>query len=228
MAPPNYCPICDLPSTFVEYNRRPGVYCNNCGSLERHRLVWLYFMAEIKLFDGSRYRMLEVAPTRGLSRTMMQAGNLDYHTIDLEYEAKQKMDVQKMTFPDGHFDGVYASHVLEHVQDDIQAMREIYRVIKPGGWAVLQVPLSAGLTVEHVASVSDENDRRRVYGQRDHRRAYGSLDYRSRLQAQGFAVRVDPYARQLGPEVCRKYGLQMQEDIYFCRKPPVIIPGLQI
>lgn len=221
----NYCPICDEESEFVVYNSRPAAVCTHCSSLERHRLVWLYLVEELHLFTGPALTILEVAPNGIIAQPMEAAKNITYHSIDLEYEAKEQMDVQRMTYPAGMFDGVYASHVLEHVEHDILAIREIFRVLKPGGWAILQVPLNNGLTIEHVNGAHTPELRQRVYGQRDHLRFYGRLDYRERLQAQGFAVRVEPYARALGEDVCARYGLQIHEDLYFCRKPPVEMGG---
>lgn len=223
----NYCPLCDESSTFEEYNGRPRARCRFCRSLERHRLVWLFFITELRLFDGTPRAILEVAPNGILQNVMQEARNIEYHSIDLEYEAQQRMDVQAMSFADAAFDGLYAIHVLEHVEDDVRALREIHRVLKPGGWALLQVPLNNGLTIEQIAGVVTEEQRRLVYGQRDHLRFYGRLDYRDRLQAQGFAVHVHPLARSLGAETCQHYGLQIQEDLYFCRKPPVTPDGLQ-
>ena len=111
------------------------------------------------------------------------------------------------------------SHVLEHVQDDQQAMRELYRVLKPGGWAVLMMPMEPDRaeTFED-ASVVEPEEREQVFGQNDHVRMYGQ-DFKERLEHAGFTVHMHRYAKELGPEAVKKYVLKRQDQIYFCTKP---------
>ncbi|MEI6500974.1 MAG: methyltransferase domain-containing protein, partial [Armatimonadota bacterium] len=134
------------------------------------------------------------------------------------------MDIMDIKFPDDSFDIIYCSHVLEHVARDDVALAELYRVLKPGGWAILQVPLEGYLgmpvievTIEDPA-VTDPQQRTELFGQDDHVRRYGR-DYQDRLAAAGFAVNVDAFARHLTPQARLRLGV-MEEDLYCCTKRP--------
>jgi SAM-dependent methyltransferase len=127
-----------------------------------------------------------------------------------------EMDVTSIQYPDDCFDVIYCSHVLEHVPDDRAAIRELYRVLKPGGWAILQVPISADATFED-PTVTDPDARERLFGQDDHVRRYGP-DYADRLAAAGFLVSVDGFVRELDDREITHFGLERSEDVYFCRK----------
>jgi len=126
------------------------------------------------------------------------------------------MDITNIPYEDNSFGVILCSHVLEHIPDDRKAMRELYRVLKPGGWAILQVPIIRDKTFEDF-SITKPEDRERVFGQWDHVRAYGK-DYRDRLEKAGFKVRVDDYVKRLGADKIKKYALKENEDIYYCEK----------
>lgn len=215
-----YCPCCDSNlSRFRPFGLipRPEALCPVCGSLERHRLMYLYLQAKTDLFDGRHKRMLHVAPEPQLSRLFSRRPAIEYLSADLQNPAAMvKMDVTDIQYPDESFDVIYCSHVLEHVLDDVTAMAEFYRVLKPGGWAVLQVPITAERTLEDPAVTSPE-ERERMFGQWDHVRRYGP-DYKERLVAAGFLVEVDDFVRELGDTKILHYGLMANEDVYICRK----------
>ena len=142
---------------------------------------------------------------------------MDYLSADLSSpEAMVKMDIMDIQYSDNTFDVIFCSHVLEHVPDDRKAMREFYRVLKPGGWAILQVPILAKATFEDSTVISRE-ERQRLFGQYDHVRQYG-LDYKDRLIDAGFCVTVADFVRQLEYRTVRRLGLMRNEDVYFCRK----------
>jgi SAM-dependent methyltransferase len=214
-----FCPVCETPSReFLPYgvSPRPEAQCPMCGSLERHRLLWLYFINETDLFDPPRKKMLHIAPEECFSERLKKNRNIDYLTADISNRAMVKMDIMDIGYPDGAFDVIYCCHVLEHVEDDRKAMRELARVLKPGGWAVLQVPLEAVRTFEDPA-VTDPLERERLFGQSDHVRVYGP-DYKERLEESGFKVTVVDYYNRFDEATLGKFALRYErDDIYLCR-----------
>ena len=118
--------------------------CPKCLSLERHRLLWLYLKNRTEFFTA-KLKVLHVAPEQCFFKTFRNMKNLVYLTADLESPlADMKLDIQDMPFPENEFDVIICNHVLEHVPDDRKAMHEIFRVLKKGGFAILQVPTSYG------------------------------------------------------------------------------------
>ena len=122
-----------------------------------------------------------------------------------------------MAFPENTFDVIYCSHVLEHVPDDRRALRELFRVCKPGGWALLQVPVSPGKTFEDPKILS-QADRLRVFGQEDHCRCCGP-DYADRMQEAGFRTRVFISTEVLPQESLDRYGIDLCRLEFYCEKP---------
>ncbi len=214
----NFCPICASNiKRFKPYGikQRPNAVCPICGSLERHRLIWLYLERETDLFLDAHKRMLHIAPELCFSNKLIQTSNLDYLTGDLLQPAMMKIDITNIQFPDNSFDVVYCSHVLEHVPNDKQAMKEFARVLKPSGWAILQVPISGEYTMEDL-SITDPDERTRLYGQADHVRYYGK-DYKQRLEDSGFQVNVISYLESFSEQELKFYGFSREkEDIYLC------------
>ena len=162
--------------------------------------------------------MLHIAPEAQLSRILTHVKNLDYLSADLSSKrAMVKMDITNIQYPDNSFDIIYCSHVLEHVPDDRQAMSEFYRGLKPGGWAILQVPLADRDVTYEDFSITDPVEREKHFGQHDHVRWYGR-DFTDRLVQSGFDVKIDGFVRELDPGLSRKCGLMLSEDVYLCRK----------
>ncbi len=141
-----------------------------------------------------------------------------YVTADIESPlAKVKMDIHHMPFADNSFDSVLCNHVLEHVDSDLQALGEIRRVLKPGGWAILQVPFFAPVpevTVEDPA-IQSPREREIHFGQDDHVRKYGK-DYSQRIERSGLKSKPDAFAREL-PDGAR-HGISAAEVIYVAFK----------
>jgi SAM-dependent methyltransferase len=219
------CPCCG--SRYITFlptglQKRANAKCIKCGSLERQRTLWLY-LKEKNIFTHP-VKLLHVAPDRQLYAKFLQLKNVEYHPIDLQpemygYGAKTKMmDVTCMSYQDNFFDVVICSHVLEHVPDDRKAMREIFRVLKNGGYAILNVPAKDDLdnTFED-ASVTDPKKRKQVFGQQDHVRIYGK-DYITRLIQAGFKVEVIDYVSQFSHNERFRFGLKENEVIYYCTK----------
>lgn len=218
------CPLCGTEAErFLPFGIktvRPDCRCPGCGSLERHRLVWLFFALRTDLFTRP-VRMLHFAPEQALEVRLGALPNVDYLTADLDpTQAMVQMDITAIDRPDDSFDVLFASHVLEHVPDDVGAMRELLRVLRPDGWAILEVPMHGTNTVED-PSITDADERTRRFGQHDHVRMYGrDGEYERRLRRAGFHVEVIPLADQLGPAATRRFRLDTAEQIYFCRKTP--------
>lgn len=216
------CPVCK--STYDEFapygaTPRGNALCPNCGSLERHRLLWLFLEQKTNLFKDN-LKVLDIAPTRGLSEIFKSMRNLDYLSIDKNSPVAMKsMDITQLECEDNSFDCVLCYHVLEHVTDDDKALEELYRVLKPGGWAIIQVPIDKGRekTLEGT-HISDPKKRRELFGQEDHFRSYG-LDYPLKLARKGFQVTRDDFARHLSKDVTDSYRIFQDEEIFYCRKP---------
>ncbi len=165
---------------------RPGARCPGCGSLERHRALCKRIG---KLVDPSD-RVLHFAPEPGIERNL-RPRQAAYVTSDIEGEVDVRADITRLPFGDGEFDAVLISHVLEHVPDDRAALREVRRVLRPGGRAIMQHPLRRDLdaTVED-PSVTQPLERLRVFGQEDHVRVYSENDFAARVEEAGFKSRV--------------------------------------
>lgn len=197
--------------------QRPNARCPHCGSLERHRLLWLYLHAKPELFAG-QLRLLHVAPEPIFRRYFQSLPNVTYISCDIAARnVLLHTDLTAIPHPDASFDAIVCYHVLEHIPADHQAMRELRRVLKPGGWAILQSPLDpTRATTYEDWSITAPEDRLHAFGQEDHVRIYGR-DYKDRLEQAGFHVSVDMYVQQLGAAAIERYRLSPNEAIYMCR-----------
>lgn len=198
---------------------RLNAECPVCYSTDRERLLYLYLLNKTRFFT-EKAKVLHIAPERGLSRIIKAHSNIDYLTADISSNnAMVKMDITKINYPAETFDVIICSHVLEHVIDDEKAMSELYRVLKQGGWGILQVPISLSLdkTYEDF-SITDPSEREARFGQSDHVRIY-AMDYFDRLQKSGFEV--DRIGWQEDPDFFgsnNKYGLLQSESIFVVNK----------
>ncbi len=215
------CPLCGWSAAeFLPQGRvpRPNARCGGCGCLERHRAMYLYLRDETSIFDQPT-RLLHFAPEAALRPVIEDADLVEYISTDLEMDdVTIKMDIGDLLFKDDVFDCVICSHVLEHIPDDRKAMREIRRVLRPGGFALVLVPILGtpdGKTYEDPAIVTPE-ERERVFGQDDHVRIYGQ-DFPDRLSESGFAVQEVNPGRDLDPDVVSRFGLLRDERIFVCR-----------
>lgn len=220
------CPCCEGTfSRFLSHRGRSEAKCPRCGSLERHRALWLYLASETDLFHGDG-ALLHIAPEYAFLRRLSRQRGLRYVTGDFDSPlADHQLDVMDLPFESASFDSLICNHVLEHVEDDRRALAEIHRVLRPGGWAVLMCPVDRrlGATIEDPAVVAPR-DRHRLFGQSDHVRLYGR-DYQDRLAEAGFAVRTDAYLDRFDERTIARRGLRREEDeafgdeeIYFCAK----------
>ncbi|MCY7352086.1 MAG: methyltransferase domain-containing protein [Cytophagaceae bacterium] len=216
------CPVCGSTfKKFLPYGRvitRENALCPNCLSLERHRLMYLYLKEKTDFFK-TRKKVLHVAPEYCFIDRFEAIPTLDYVTADIESPlAKVKMDIHQIPFPENTFDVAFCNHVMEHVTDDIQAMRELHRVLKPGGWAIIQSPQDWNRATTHEDStITDPKEREKQFWQDDHHRIYGR-DYGRRLEQGGFAVTEDRFVLEMPAELVTRYSLPKGEIIYLCRK----------
>lgn len=207
---------------FLPYgyeNQRENVLSPSTLSLERHRLLWLYLKNETDFFTAPK-KMLHFAPEQAFYQRFRQQKNLDYTTTDLSSPlADVKADICNLPFYDNEFDVIFCNHVLEHIPDDTKAMQELFRVLKPGGWAVLQIPqdLSRETTFED-DSITDRKERAKIFGQYDHVRIYGR-DYFDKLRNVGFEVQAIDYTKTLSDSDIKHYCLAKGEIIPVVRKP---------
>ncbi|MGL5080475.1 MAG: class I SAM-dependent methyltransferase [Microcoleaceae cyanobacterium] len=215
------CPCCE--GQFNQFlpagvDGRINSECPRCVSRERHRLIWLYLQNRTNFFRD-RLKVLHIAPELLFQKKFSQMSNLDYVSADLESPlAMVKMDITQIPDGDNTFDVILCNHVLEHIPDDHKAMQELHRVLKPRGWAILQVPIDLNRTTTFEdPTVTSPEERERLFGQKDHLRWYGQ-DYQDKLTAAGFIVKVDDYVKTLDAETIQKYGLRTDHDIYFCTK----------
>ncbi|WP_111682071.1 class I SAM-dependent methyltransferase [Winogradskyella tangerina] len=207
--------------TFLPYGygkQRPNVLSPSTLSLERHRLFWLYLTNETEFFSKS-IKVLHFAPEQCFLKRFRKLKNLNYTTTDLLSPiADVKADICNLPFEDNSYDVIFCNHVLEHIPDDTKAMQELYRVMKPGGWGIFQIPQDLGREVTFEDdSITDKAERAKIFGQYDHVRIYGR-DYFDKLRSIGFQVEEIDYTKQLSKETIDKYRLAKGEIIPLVRK----------
>lgn len=216
-----FCPVCGQSSRrFKRFGvvPREDAQCAHCGALERHRLLWLFMQQKTNFFDGTPKKMLHVAPEPALESRFEKQLGPNYLSADLfNPRAMVKMDIVNINYSDESFDVIYCSHVLEHVHDDIRAMRELFRVLSSDGWAILLVPITSEKTFEDV-SITDPTERLKVFGQEDHVRKYGP-DYADRLRNAGFTVQITRVSDFVDSKEATTMGLTSASgEIYYCTK----------
>lgn len=192
--------------------------CPRCGSLGRQRVDWLYLSERTDLLRA-RVRLLHVAPERCFGHRLQALPNIAYLSADYDSAtAMEQMDITSIRYPDESFDVIICNHVLEHVSDDLRAMSEIRRVLRPGGWAMLQVPIDHDReeTFED-PTITDPKERRRIFGQYDHARVFGR-DYERRLASQGFEVTANEFVKELPAQTVNELQLDLDETIYIATK----------
>lgn len=199
--------------------------CPVCSSTDRDRLLYLYLLQKTNIFKQPT-KLLHVAPEKCLGDVLRDQANIDYLTADLyKKNVMVKMDLTNIQFSDNTFDAIICNHVLEHIVDDRRAMSELYRTLKPGGWAILQVPISLSLEKTYEDwSVKTASDREQAFGQDDHVRIYAK-DYKDRLEQVGFKVEVFEWfskeTEDFGGQKNR-FGLNRDESVYVAIKPQLL------
>ncbi len=209
-------------SKFLPYGygtQRDNVLSPSTLSLERHRLLWLYLKNETGFFSQSS-KVLHFAPEQAFYKRFRKLKHINYTTTDLNSPlADVKADICDLPFENDMYDIIFCNHVLEHIPDDTKAMQELFRVLKPGGMAVLQIPqdLNRDITFED-DSIIDPKERAKIFGQYDHVRVYGR-DYFEKLRSIGFRVEEIDYTAILLETEVKKYCLAKGEILPICYKP---------
>jgi len=202
--------------SFLPYgyeNPRDNVLSPSTLSLERHRLLWLYLKNETDFFTTPN-KVLHFAPEQAFYKKFKNLKQLEYTTTDLNSPlADVKADICALPFKDNSFDIILCNHVLEHIRDDRKAISELYRVLKPSGWGIFQIPqdLNREVTYED-DSITDKKERAKIFGQYDHVRIYGR-DYFERLKEAGFKVNEVDYTSGMTDSDIEKYRLAKGEII---------------
>lgn len=198
---------------------RPYGYCPRCNAKARHRRDWLYLQENTDLFD-SQLRLLHISPKYSLSRRLSRMTNIHYVGVDCmdRLHIQVLLDVSALSFKAHTFDCLICIHVLEEVREDHTAFQELFRVLKPGGWALITVPLNLNQKTYEDWSITDPLERERAFGEKAHVRVYG-YNVVDRLQKAGFHVSLDK-AGDITKEKREQYGLKENENVLFCTKPP--------
>ena len=205
-----------LPYGYVK--QRDNALSPGTLSLERHRLLWLYLNNETNFFSKT-LKVLHIAPEQCFYNLFKNLKNINYTTFDLNSPlADIKGDICNLPFKENSFDFILCNHVLEHINDDKKAMKELYRVLNKNGTAILQVPINqkSRKTFED-SSIVDKKERIEKFGQYDHIRLYG-LDYFKKLESFGFKVDPLKYSKEFTESEIIKYGLLKDEIIPICKK----------
>ncbi|MDP5082356.1 MAG: methyltransferase domain-containing protein [Winogradskyella sp.] len=202
--------------TFLPYGygkQRPNVLSPSTLSLERHRLLWLYLKNETNFFSKN-LKVLHFAPEQCFLKRFRKLKNLDYTTTDLLSPiADVKADICNLPFENASYDVILCNHVLEHIPNDTKAMQELFRVMKPGGYGIFQIPqdLNRASTFED-NTITDKAERSKIFGQYDHVRVYGR-DYFNKLRSIGFKVDEVDYTEALSAVNVDKFRLAKGEII---------------
>jgi SAM-dependent methyltransferase len=206
------CNICQKKlRKFITLSNEDSL-CPNCGSLKRNRRLWSLLETELLVPNMS---ILDFSPSRCLYRKLKKMKTINYKSTDLsgDFIADHHFDITNLEITDNSLDLVICYHILEHVNDDVQAIKELFRVMKPGGKALIQTPFKDGNIYEDYSIVSDE-ERLKHFGQEDHVRIYSVSGLGKRLGNCGFLVKI---IEDSSTE--NKYDFDKKEIIILITKP---------
>lgn len=218
------CPVCERSfSKFLSYGsdvaHRDNVLCPYDLTLERHRLMWLYLRDSSNFFTADKLNVLHIAPEQCFHKRFKAQKNLDYLTGDLVSPiADLHFDLHEIPLEDDKFDVIFCNHVMEHVEDALQCMKELHRVMKPGGWGIMQVPqdFTREETFED-KSITSPEDREKYYWQKDHVRLFGR-DYPEWLKKAGFEVTEFRKETMYDEKLIERFRLHKEEILYIVHK----------
>jgi SAM-dependent methyltransferase len=194
--------------------------CPKCDATDRERLMAIYLDEAWPKFGGKTVRLMDFAPAWPLSQKIQRLPGVDYRSADLSRrDVQENVDLTDTGYPDASVDVFICSHILEHIPEDRKAMRELVRILKPGGFGLMLVPLVVGVedTTEEPPGGAPVEYRWKHFGMGDHVRQYGRRDFVNRLKASGFAV--EPLgADHFGRETFRKHGIAENSVLYVVRR----------
>lgn len=217
------CPLCGWSFRhFIEggrsLRRKDAGYCPRCNSKVRHRWLWMQLAPTLQEHDASTLDLLHVAPAHASHRALTRLPFGSHVTVDVEPSRRTTVvaDITSAGLRASAFDLVICMHVLEHVDDDIAAIAELHRVVRPTGLVAIGVPVRVDTSTIEDPNVTDPRDRAELFGEPDHRRWYGT-DIVERLETAGFAVQAELTDRA-APEIVERYGLKPGEGLFLCRR----------
>ncbi|WP_181234377.1 methyltransferase domain-containing protein [Enhygromyxa salina] len=223
--PKHTCNVCGTTAVFKTTSRRKDATCPVCKCSERHRL-FIHYLAHGSTLLHEKLDVLHFSPNECEETALRHQPNWHYVTTDFMHEEDLSLDLTNADQPDDSWDLMILYHLLEHIPDDKKAMSEMYRILRPGGRAILQVPLEIGLAETYEdPTITDPKERRKHFGQSDHVRKYSIQGLRERLEAVGFEVEALDYLGQLDPAVVERHQFSgafdppLDEAIWIVTKP---------
>jgi SAM-dependent methyltransferase len=216
------CPCCNwglrcFTKGARSFTSRPNGYCPRCNSKSRHRWLWLYLEEQTDVFKAPQ-RLLHVSPALSTGWAFRKLHHLDYVAGEIKMRPFVDVifDLKQCPFPNNEFDTIICIHVLEHVDDDLPAIDEIHRILKPGGTAIIGVPVRMDKATYEDPSITSPQDRKIHFGEKDHWRFYGH-DLIGRLENTGLKVDL-VFAKDRPPHDIDRHGLKRDEVMFICRK----------
>lgn len=207
--------FCDFYTGFNHVYK--NAVCPSCYSHPRHRAYYVYLEQVLAKFN-SDIKLLHFSPEMSITKFLTSHPKVDYLSVDIDpAKAMRKEDITSLSFKDASFDIIICMHVFEHINDDKKAMQEVFRVLKPGGYALLDVPIDVSRTTTYEDwNITSPEARTKAFWQWDHVRLYG-LDYKEKLACVGFNVNEDYYIQSLGETYTTCHGMETIPS-YLCTK----------
>jgi SAM-dependent methyltransferase len=196
--------------------------CMYCGSHDRERHLYMFF-DKLELWQKMNdAKILHFAPEKNLRNKIIEQSPLEYIAADLypKNDGVKKIDATKIPYGTEKFDIIIANHILEHTPDYTRALFEFYRILKPGGIAILQTPYSK-LLKNNFEDVNIDSDELRLFfhGQEDHVRTFGEYQFLKSIEDVGFYLDIKKHEDFFDDQMATIYGVNKKEDFIQGIKP---------